>query len=357
MEKLWYASFVQEPAEKNKMLRSKENPFGFLLGIFISLAVSGAAIPSVIAASPSPTSSGYLSLPAFDAEMIQDHTDSTSLRVGDSLELKVNGIRATDIESPTEHLEDEGWEIQAKPQNEKTPGNDFRFFAVPLKPGNLNLPSLLLKDSNGKQVGRTNPLNVEVKSAISPNDPHPQEPEKSAPPVGLAFPWWIVLAAGILALILLAGLVYGVYRWVKQRKKKLPPVAAEPPLPEDEAALQRLSELEKKGFLNRGEFKAHYFRISEILKLYVGARYRFDAPESTTREIIVFLEDKKSASDAVIDRLESLFNKLDRVKFTDHFPESEEASSLVAEAREFVMVTRRPPMTVQQAGADVHASR
>ena len=101
--------------------------------------------------------------------------------------------------------------------------------------------------------------------------------------------------------------------------------------------------------MKRGEFKAHYFGISEILKTYLGERYRVDAVESTTREMIAALEERRSIGDPQLDRLESIFSKLDLVKFTDHIPLPDEGLKLLQSARELVMMTRRPPNATTSA--------
>src|SRR6185437_16115559 len=116
---------------------------------------------------------------------------------------------------------------------------------------------------------------------------------------------------------------------------------AEPPKPEDEVALAAFAALEKSGVLAKGDFKKHYFRVSEILKTYVGARYGFDAPESTTQEMLQMLDRAMAAEFATdatkLGSLIELFGQLDLVKFTDHVPAGSDSSRVVAIAREFVL--------------------
>jgi hypothetical protein len=291
-----------------------------------------------------------LKLPAFDVSLHKDLSGEGSIDVGDRLQLGVAGIQFAQIDqAPGEgSLEDQGW-LVSQPQ-----GNSF-LTVTPLKPGKLTLPSLILKDSKGKAIGRTNPFSLEVHTAILQQDPSPKEAEQILPPVGLNFPIWIVIAGVAAILILIVGLGVWIYRSKRanrNRKVKLPEITRT----EDELALIQLAEVEKQGFLKKGNYKAFYFRISEVLKTYVGARYRFDAPESTTREMIIFLEDKKTMSDSLIDRLESMFDRLDRVKFTDHVPLEKDSKELLNEAIEFVKVTRRPPVSINSSGVAGNAS-
>jgi hypothetical protein len=308
-----------------------------------------------------------LSLPAFDLDLAQDRVNQTGFRIGDELLLKALALEVPGIKNPAQELrldassveskgDEQSWTVEQKASH--TPGMEGKFLisAVPLKPGKLVIPSLILKDLSGKPVARTNPFSIQVESAIKTNDPKPQEPAEIQPPVDLVFPWWVLVFLGLVVLALLVGLIYGINRW----RNKSRPVAPPPPtivLPEDEVALGRLAALEQEGLLAKGQFKPHYFKASEILKFYIGARYRFDALESTAREILQALDEKKIVSDLTITQLEKVFSRLDRVKFTDHVPDSAEASGLVAEVREIVQSTRRPPVSSVQTGVELNASR
>jgi hypothetical protein len=309
---------------------------------------------------------GFLLLPAFDLDRIPQADPSgvkskdapvadAGPKVGSPVLLRVQGVNLPGIADPskslklevppgTEDLTDQGWEVAAVPDN--VPAGEFWIKVVPLKAGSLTLPSLALKDASDKAVARTNPFTLTVPSSIRKDDPKPEQPEDMAPPVSLRFPWWLIAVGVLGVLMLLGGAIYGYLRW----RKRVRPVAlakpAEPPRPEDEMAFAALAELERQGPLKRGEFKAHYFRLSEILKIYIGRRYRFDAAESTTRELIRSLEERGELGDQRLDRLETLFEKLDLVKFTDHVPLPDEGLRLLELTREFVQLTRRPPPAI-----------
>jgi hypothetical protein len=151
----------------------------------------------------------------------------------------------------------------------------------------------------------------------------------------------------ICGLLVLGALIYWFYRWSKSNRP-LPPKPVEPPKPEDEVALTALAQLEKSGFLERGEYKKHYFGVSEILKTYIGERYGFDAPENTTREMMENLKlawaRELGGDEKRLNTLGELFEQLDLVKFTDHVPEKIESQTVVSVAREFVRGTRRKPV-------------
>ncbi len=328
--------------------------FLFCMSLLGPLASTGAfADPTPRPSVSAKLDMGFLLLPAYELEPVASspspsQTPAAEHRVGDEIVLQVpqlsipqgsSGPLKVDLPPGTPPLNDEGFEIFSK-----TDGPELKLIVVPIKAGNLTLPSLAIQDSTGKSFARTNPFRVEVKSAIRPDDPKPQEPAELRPPAELAFPWWAVglMVAG--ALLVLGGLLYALYRWNKNRRA-VPVKVVEPPKPEDEEALSALAQLEKSGALERGEFKKHYFSVSEILKTYIGRRYGFDAPECTTRELLDNLRQawaREFAGDEKrLTALAELFEQLDRVKFTDHIPASVESQGVVGIAREFVRVTRR----------------
>jgi hypothetical protein len=339
-------------------------------------ALSAMEMSSYAWAEPAPQPSasakldmGFLLLPAVELEPVAPATDvnaknnaspsaHTEYRVGDEIILKASQLAVpqgstppfkVDIPPGTPALNDEGWEIfpQADP-------SEFKLIAVPMKAGNLTLPSLAIQDSSGKSIARSNPFRIEVKSAIRPDDPKPQEPAELRPPAELAFPWWAVVLMAFAAAFVLGAILYSLYRWSQGRKAK-PAEPIEPPKPEDEVALAGLAQLEKSGALEKGDFKKYYFGVSEILKTYIGRRYDFDAPENTTREMLENLKQvwakDLSGNEKRLASLSELFEQLDRVKFTDYVPPLAESRGIVEVAREFVRATKRPPAIVTHSSS------
>lgn len=317
---------------------------------------------------PSGAVTDTLLLPAHELE---SGPLAKKIRVGDTLQFTVRGadpaLKAQlPPGAPAEAAE--GWALvpadtALSAAVSPVPGApvELRLSIVLTRPGDLKIPSLVLVDPSGKAVARTNPWSLpggaQVASVLDPQDPKAQEPVPAIPPLHLRFPIWLAVVLVVLALGAIAGAVYAAILWNRRRPKKVEPEKKEIPLPEDEAALKALSELEKTPHLRRGEYKKFYFALSEILKAYLGARYRFDAPESTSREIIAVLEERKSVSDGVLDRLETLLQLLDRVKFTDHAPEQGEPERLLAESRELVLGTRRPPRPAETEQGGTRAVR
>lgn len=306
----------------------------FLISALIFLG-SVSAFGEDAATPPSPTlDQSFLLLPSYDLERVAADSKK-SVRVGDVLDFKIGGLTDPNVTvepAPGDgEVDDKGWDIEITRDHLR---------ATPLKAGELTIPSLGLKDASGKFVARTNPLPIQVASAIAPNDPNKDQPAELAPPVGMKFPIWVVVCLSILGLIFLGLLIYGIIYLIKKSQK---PAYVPPPIQktEDQLALDALLELEKSSFFKSGKFKLHYFRVSEILKNYIGSRYDFDAPESTTHELVTVLEREKGIKSVILDDVESLFEHMDVVKFTDHVPSDQDSQTILVRARELVIKTRR----------------
>ncbi|MBM7114241.1 DUF4381 family protein [Archangium primigenium] len=94
---------------------------------------------------------------------------------------------------------------------------------------------------------------------------------------------WVLLGA-------IAAALLGVVAWrafQKYRERKLAAVA--PPLPLDVRTRRALDALKTEDLPARGQVKDFYFRLSEILRGYLGERYGFDALECTSSELMTRL--------------------------------------------------------------------
>ena len=358
MEKLWYASFGRD-REKGVRVQIR-----IIFTVIAALWMGIVSVSARVENDLGPVAA--LPLPQFETERVMGAQVETQVpKVGDQILFQVKGAHSPELHAVAdgkETIEDQGWAIiEAKPLGNST---DLSLTVIPLKAGQMVFPSLALQDPLGKVVGRTTPVPIEISSSISSSDPKPDQPEDVQPPAGLQFPFWIVILAGILGAILVILLGYSLYRGIKEyaKRRKKP----ERILSEDEIALSELFKLNELGFLEKGEFKRHYFKISEILKNYVGDRYQFDAPESTTGEMIETLQGRTTAkvmvNEFVVSSLSLLFEKLDRVKFTDHVPDTEESLQILGKAREFIVSTRRTPIILDSSGlnssgVDNHADK
>ncbi len=233
-------------------------------------------------------------------------------------------------------FQDLGWELSVEAG---------KLRASPLRAGSLKLPSLTLKDPESGAEVKTEELEFQIRSVLDSADPQSSQPAPIRPPWSARFPWLPVLGIGAGVLALAALLIWGLLRLVRRKKPAgLIQQTMAPALPEDALALEALEALEKKWEGSpQAWHKPAYFGASEILKKYLAARYRFDALESTSGEILSALALLPQSPPEEEKRLlMGLLHELDRVKFTDQHPEWVQFKELIALMRKWVAKTRRP---------------
>jgi len=87
------------------------------------------------------------------------------------------------------------------------------------------------------------------------------------------------------ALAAAAALGYAAYRWLR-RPRAAAPAKAAPKEPLEVRARKALEELRAQDLPGQGLYREFHFRLSEILRGYLGERYGFDALESTSPELL-----------------------------------------------------------------------
>lgn len=146
---------------------------------------------------------------------------------------------------------------------------------------------------------------------------------------------WMWLAA-----ILLAAL--GIYFLIKYLKREKPIEIQEKPTPKIPAhilALQQLKELQEKQLWQNGKIKAYHSEISEILRTYIEERYKVNALEETTAEIMFGLR-LHQISEEVKMKLSQTLTLADLVKFAKEQPLPQENENSLVFAMTFVEATK-----------------
>lgn len=220
------------------------------------------------------------------------------------------------------------------------------FECVPTRAGDLQIPELEVKDTAGVVVAKIQPVQLSVQSAIAQEDPQPKQPDPMLDARAITPPWgWVALAALVSLVALYFGVRAGIRAWRARQARVKPLAAPTEKLTEDEWALRELSRVRELATWKSGKFKPHYFRVSEILKIYIERRYQIDAVESTSVEVIRALEGQ-GVQARWVDLLESHFYTLDRVKFTDYVPTAEEPNQIIEDTIQWVKSTRRVVLEV-----------
>jgi cbb3-type cytochrome oxidase subunit 3 len=166
---------------------------------------------------------------------------------------------------------------------------------------------------------RTDSFSVEVNDVVVDTTKQKMFPIKPAVEVPPAFGiptwlWWL------LGLILLGVVGYLLYRSRKKRKeaaKQLPPY---------ERALFELKQLDDSHLLEQREIKEYYSQLSAAVRRYLDGEIYDHALESTTNELITYLEaerdkGKLKLENTTISRLKEILERADLAKFANTKPD------------------------------------
>lgn len=140
---------------------------------------------------------------------------------------------------------------------------------------------------------------------------------------------WGLLALG--ALVLLGGLVYGVWQW-----RTLEATSAEPeedPRTPYEAAMAELQNLERRNPNDRSTFKAFYVDLADVLRTYLAREVGVAAREQTTREVVDALERRPDVPDQATQRIRTVLERADLVKFAGAASSPNEVQTVLRDAR------------------------
>ncbi len=141
---------------------------------------------------------------------------------------------------------------------------------------------------------------------------------------------WIAAAGAVLALGAL-GVLY-------VRRRQRPAEALR--YTAHELASAKLERLVKRKLVERGEVKAFYREVSQILRQYIEDRFALHAPERTTEEFL--REARRSAvfTTAQADTLGDFLAHCDQVKFAELTPTTAEVQRTFDTARTFIERTK-----------------
>ncbi|MBK5721594.1 hypothetical protein JGH11_12000 [Dysgonomonas sp. Marseille-P4677] len=142
----------------------------------------------------------------------------------------------------------------------------------------------------------------------------------------------------LLIFLVLALIGLGVYFFLRKRKKGYyftPKIV----LPPHVIALQELDKLKTSKLWQKGQEKEYYTELTDILREYIDGRFKIDAPEMISDDIIDAVHlatDTKSATDG----LSQILKLADLVKFAKYTPFADENDLSLVNAYLFVNQTK-----------------
>jgi len=166
-------------------------------------------------------------------------------------------------------------------------------------------------------------------------------PEAEPYTLGEILPWILL---GLLVVAIVVFLI-----WYLRRRKKNQPLFVrkpKPKLPPYEEAIQRLEEVRLSRMWQAGKLKAYHSAITDIMRDYFARRFRFDAREMTTGEIIQNLKKEPVVNKEVLDKVQNAFVLADLVKFAKMNPSPLENDTSLNYCVDFVNETKVVPQEI-----------
>jgi hypothetical protein len=143
----------------------------------------------------------------------------------------------------------------------------------------------------------------------------------------------------LLALVVLAGIGFGIYYYNKRKKPVIVQVPKGPVTPPWEIALSAFDRIEKEAAWKSGNDKLYHSSIADTLREYIETQLKLPALESTTDETLQLLKRSLTQSDA-IELIRQVLTLADLVKFAKEKPLPAEHERSLSLARQFVLLTR-----------------
>ena len=180
--------------------------------------------------------------------------------------------------------------------------------------------------------------------------------EPIAAPVQMkeVFPW-------ILAVLLLALVVFGIWYWRKHRKTKVDAdgnIVRGPVIPPYDKAVGDLENLRQQKLWQSGKVKEYFSSLTDIAREYIEGQFGVNAVEMTTDDI---LEEVKPLhfSQETYNKLKETMEVADLVKFAKYSAANLESENAMNSMTEFVnesyaqyKATMSPSASSQMEGAD-----
>jgi hypothetical protein len=278
-------------------------------------------------------------------------TEGESFRIGNWIDVNVEGTLGTPVESITPMVKDSigPFEVVKVEQNGSNPKWLIRLTSI--DSGKIFLPPIpfgyKIKNDTAIHIAYTNSLLLTITGVAI----DPQGEIKDIKPPMLA-PWLIEdLLPYIIAIIVIVGLgiVYYIF-WQRAKKRKDLLADIKIIIPPHREALMALRVLEEKKLWQQGLVKGYYSEVTEIVRRFFEKRWGIIALELTSYEILIQMKHIPEAL-MVWKEMESFFLIADLVKFAKYQPSPAEHEDEMQSAYNIVraMVPKTPTVIEEQS--------
>ena len=142
----------------------------------------------------------------------------------------------------------------------------------------------------------------------------------------------------ILAMIAVAIVMSLIIILLKKRRKSEKTLT--PSRPAHEIAYKALKELLNRNYLKAGKVQEYYFEMSNIVRHYIENRFHLKAPEMTTEEFLLTLNNSEVLNPEQKGIMREFLSHCDMVKFAKYLPDDKEIESSYDSAKKFVDQTK-----------------
>lgn len=262
------------------------------------------------------------------AQQATEYVSIDSLKVGDTFDyiITLNKDRLyDDVIYPDSSSFGSSFEISSRQHYKVTDFKDslvyrLQFFGT--EDVTIDRVAVKLVKEGDTTLAYTNPVPVRFKSVLESQS---EEFRPYKPIFDFAAAWWPY----ILALLLLAGLGWYLYRYyIEHRQEEKPePKPAFNPRPFDDPLAQlenTLTQLRSFSFDSHEDYKQFYINLGDAIRTYFESLYFIPALESTSREILYEL-NRRAVDEDLVARSRDVLKEADMVKFAKFTPSEEEA--------------------------------
>ncbi|WP_409013773.1 BatD family protein [Chryseobacterium sp. SLBN-27] len=200
-------------------------------------------------------------------------------------------------------------------------------FAV-FEEGKFTIPELEFK-VNGK-ILKTIPYEIDVINTAQKTDPINDIMNNKEVKLEVT-DYWELYKFYILAAIAAVALIIAVVMFIKYgRKQKDSPVVA------TNQTLKELDSLQKKKYVETGNYRSFYVELIDISRKFITRQYRLPADVLLTDDLIDLMKKNNTISQENERVVEDVFLRGDLVKFAKTFPDKETMEKDLANIRDFV---------------------
>jgi hypothetical protein len=275
-------------------------------------------------------------------------TDSTNYRMGDWINLRVEGTVSADVDTVAPAIKDSigSFAVLHIQRDANKPSWILRLMTI--DSGNVFIPPVAfdyrIKGDTATHKAFTNVIYLNISGIVI--DPKGDIKDIKVP---ISAPWQFEdVIPYLIALVLLCAAGYGYYYYrMKQKQKMASYVPPKPKIAPHTAALFALRELEEKKLWQSGKVKEFYSEVTGIVRTFFEGRWNFIALELTSDEILQHMKRFPEA-ETVWKEMQSFFVTADLVKFAKYMPAPEDNENELQWGYGIVRAMTPAPVTVEE---------